>query len=762
MERIKLNLIPKGPMPVCHASQYDTGRKIGLDIYNGLQPYILTDEQIELDVRKSDGRIVTLDVPITAKSNTVVFSTTEQMCAVAGSNLCELKITKNEAVTHSLNFAMEIERSPMENGLQSESEINNLTTQIEGIIGPILEEEIPEAVEQAIGDNYPTREEFNLALQEKADTTDIPTKTSQLTNDSGFAEIDDASTANNKVWSAQKSASIDYNKANGNIGAGQNTLKNTTGANNTAIGVSALQGVTTGGYNVGAGRNAGDAITTGSNNVVIGYNADVAAGTNASVVAVGRTATAGDHSAAVGNNVNAAGGYSVAIGDSAQATTNNSLAIGRKAHANFVGSIAIGTDDQGNGAETTEKNEMVFGTARHIYTFLGKLRNLVVSSKNPNPTAGDELAPAISTFSGSGAIWNGSYWQLAEGNSISTTLTLEADSDYLIIPTVSNAVTPNAEVKPLTISLESDSISIFGANDATWQVVLHTTNGGAVSLTLGGATWSGRISNISVKKVTSYINPALKVEGRNVHAYGTNIVFGNGHNKMALPLLGNTAVGYESQVALNSGKGNTAVGIKTQKSLTNGSHNTAVGENVQEELTTGMYNTAMGFHTQEHLISGCWNVSVGNENLKDTTTGCNNTTMGRRALNSLIDGHKNTVMGAQAGFVRDGVWDAIASIHSNEQAFFGFQATQYGAGQQDKASAFGSHACSNENGLALGAYTQARGNGSVAIGTDSNGNGAIATSENDFVLGTSSHRFIFGNKVINFNLDGTVTWEPLT
>ena len=238
MERIKLNLIPTGPMPVCHASQYDTGRKIGLDIYNGLQPYILTDEQIELDVRKSDGRIVTLDVPITAKSNTVVFSTTEQMCAVAGSNLCELKITKNEEVIHSLNFAMEIERSPMENGLQSESEINNLERQVHDIVVEELGDNGAEEtgydntesgltatnVQDAIDEvnakieNIPsvdayTKEQSDekyatkTELSAKADVSAIPTKTSDLNNDSGFTTIDDSTTADNKTWSSEKTES---------------------------------------------------------------------------------------------------------------------------------------------------------------------------------------------------------------------------------------------------------------------------------------------------------------------------------------------------------------------------------------------------------------------------------------------------------------------------------------------------------------------------------------------------------------------------
>ena len=238
IERIKVNLIPTGTMPVCHASQYDKGRKIGLDIYNGLQPYILSDETVELDIRKSDGRIVTLDVPVMARGNSVVFETTEQMCAVAGANLCELRLLKNGTDVGSANFSMQIERSPMENGLHSESEINNLNRQIDDYLDEVLPdeiaEEVPAIVEQVVGENYPTRQEVNQALEGKADATAtaealnslaeavrgkadvsaIPTKTSQLQNDSNFASIDDSATASDKTWSAEKVSTELSGKAN--------------------------------------------------------------------------------------------------------------------------------------------------------------------------------------------------------------------------------------------------------------------------------------------------------------------------------------------------------------------------------------------------------------------------------------------------------------------------------------------------------------------------------------------------------------------
>ena len=130
MERIRLDIIPKGLMPVCHASQYDAGRVIRLDLMDGLQGYSLTDEEIELDVRKPDGHIVTASVDVVAGNTFVDIVTTEQMCAVEGENICELKISKDGAEIYSLNFRMMVEKSVTEGGDPSESFIHNLNQQI--------------------------------------------------------------------------------------------------------------------------------------------------------------------------------------------------------------------------------------------------------------------------------------------------------------------------------------------------------------------------------------------------------------------------------------------------------------------------------------------------------------------------------------------------------------------------------------------------------------------------------------------------------
>lgn len=150
MERIRLDIIPKGLMPVCHASQYDDGRVIRLDLMDGLQGYSLTDEEIELDVRKPDGHIVTASVDVVAGNTFVDIVTTEQMCAVEGENICELKISKDGAEIYSLNFRMMVEKSVTEGGDPSESFIHNLNQQIYDAVadqyeGNVIFDDVPTA-----------------------------------------------------------------------------------------------------------------------------------------------------------------------------------------------------------------------------------------------------------------------------------------------------------------------------------------------------------------------------------------------------------------------------------------------------------------------------------------------------------------------------------------------------------------------------------------------------------------------------------------
>lgn len=130
METLNLNLIPTGANPVAHVSQYDEGRVIRFNLFEGSAVYTLDGtETIECDVKKPDGNVVTLAVPNTSDSYVDV-TTTLQTCACAGDNLADIKITKGAVIIATLNFILSVERSPLENGIESDSAIHNLQEQI--------------------------------------------------------------------------------------------------------------------------------------------------------------------------------------------------------------------------------------------------------------------------------------------------------------------------------------------------------------------------------------------------------------------------------------------------------------------------------------------------------------------------------------------------------------------------------------------------------------------------------------------------------
>lgn len=168
MESIKVNLIPNGIPEACHASQYDEGRQIRLDLFDGLTPYIIqSGDTFTLNVRKPDNHVVVETVTGTEGNTYLVIETTEQMTAVMGKNLCEIRVENDGDNIGSLNFIMQVEKDVIANGIPSESVIEDLDA----------------LVAEAVGDDFYTKSEVN---------------------DLVGGLIDDESTANNKTWSSEK------------------------------------------------------------------------------------------------------------------------------------------------------------------------------------------------------------------------------------------------------------------------------------------------------------------------------------------------------------------------------------------------------------------------------------------------------------------------------------------------------------------------------------------------------------------------------
>lgn len=139
MQTIKLNLIPQGVNPTCYSSQYDTGRVIRVLLFEGVTPYTLSNsESVSLSVRKPDNTLVTTSVTNT-EAEYVDIVTTEQMTAVTGVNICELKISEGSKVIGSLNFNMQVELDPTAHGIPSGSALDNLQEQVDTCVENSLE-----------------------------------------------------------------------------------------------------------------------------------------------------------------------------------------------------------------------------------------------------------------------------------------------------------------------------------------------------------------------------------------------------------------------------------------------------------------------------------------------------------------------------------------------------------------------------------------------------------------------------------------------
>ena len=128
MEQINVNIIPDGRAPVCHVSQFDEGRTFRVNLFDGFSAFTFAGtESISIAVRKPDGHIVTEDLTYTQGNSYVDIS-------CAGDILCDLKIEDDGNTIGTLNFVMRVEPDPLAGGVESDSDIANLKTQIIDLI----------------------------------------------------------------------------------------------------------------------------------------------------------------------------------------------------------------------------------------------------------------------------------------------------------------------------------------------------------------------------------------------------------------------------------------------------------------------------------------------------------------------------------------------------------------------------------------------------------------------------------------------------
>jgi len=165
-ERIELNAIPSGDMPVFHASQYETMRPFISDLKWGDAEFAPGEGcWCTLSIRKTDDTLVIID-SMDIDNNSVSCILPQQAVACVGDNFCQLKVWAEEngedGCIACLNFILQVQPDPEAGGLTSESEIQN------------LENQIAEIVPEVIGNDYYNKTETDALLATKADTSDLP------------------------------------------------------------------------------------------------------------------------------------------------------------------------------------------------------------------------------------------------------------------------------------------------------------------------------------------------------------------------------------------------------------------------------------------------------------------------------------------------------------------------------------------------------------------------------------------------------------
>ena len=182
MQIVNIDLKPQKEKPVVELSQYDNNVCVRFALFDNGEEFTLAGtETVSVNIRKPDGNIVVITPEIGANKYIDVYFT-EQACACYGMSFGEISIeSADDTVQGTCNFNLDIEISPLMGGIESDTAIENLTTQIEDIIS---------------GEGYVKSDDlaavaFSGDYDDLSDTPTIPTKTSDLTNDSNFVSSED-------------------------------------------------------------------------------------------------------------------------------------------------------------------------------------------------------------------------------------------------------------------------------------------------------------------------------------------------------------------------------------------------------------------------------------------------------------------------------------------------------------------------------------------------------------------------------------------
>ena len=404
----------------------------------------------------------------------------------------------------------------------------------------------------------------------------------------------------------------------------------TTGANNTAVGMTSGFSNTDGSQNSFFGRNAGY-YSTGSSNVVIGYEAGYGSATSAysNTVAIGQQAlhdlTTGDHNTAIGLNASdkiTTGSYNVSLGN----------------YALRLNQISSGNTALGYGAayETTNGNNSVVG---YLAGYYGNQHNAALGARALNYSTGS-YNTAIGSAAAQGVYGSSTFSNtVAVGYEALTALTTGGN----------NTALGYQSLKAVNTGGWNTSLGYNSGLLLTTESYNTAIGVDAIGNTTGTEFTTG-VGYRSLYDATGNYAAALGYRAGQSSGFG-GVSVGSFAGQYATGS-SNVLVGYaagQGSSGVSTFGGTTAVGYQALQSSTNGGGNTAVGHQAGLNTDSGGSNVAIGWNAMLNNEGGYSNVAVGREALYNNISGGQNVAVGREAGYSST-GTGNVFIGYQAGY----------------------------------------------------------------------------------------------------------------
>ena len=197
----------------------------------------------------------------------------------------------------------------------------------------------------------------------------------------------------------------------------------------------------------------------------------------------------------------------------------------------------------------------------------------------------------------------------------------------------------------------TNAIAIGYGAIATGSNKIQLGNSSITNITTNGAITAGSIQNTPIGSVTPSLGAFTSISASN-NLLLNSILIGKDPNNIEK----NTVMGNSAMFSNITGDNNTAIGYQTLKENTSGGHNSAIGYISLYKNTEGYGNTSLGSYSLYH-----------------STTGYNNTAMGFNSGTNLATGSYNTYLGAFAN--NTGIGDILNSTAIGYQALVNYSNT---------------------------------------------------------------------------------------